>query len=93
MLYNHIEAGFKPGRLQELLKRAPRDANTREELAKLVGCSKATLDAIEKGGYEPPLQLAFKLSAALKVPLEYLMSDDAEYSGSGKSSTATPKST
>jgi DNA-binding XRE family transcriptional regulator len=76
MLYDHIASVFNPGRLQELLKRAPGDANTREKLAKLVGCSQETLNAIEKGGYEPPLQLAYKLAAAFKVPLEYLLSDE-----------------
>jgi putative transcriptional regulator len=91
MLYDHIAADFKPGRLQDLLKRAPDDANSKEKLATLVGCSKETLDAIEKGKYEPPLQLAYKLSAALRVPLEYLLSDDQEYSGSGKLLKASSK--
>lgn len=91
MLYDHIASVFKPGRLQQLLKRAPGDANSREKLARLVGCSQETLDAIAKGSYEPPLQLAYKLSAALKVPLEYLLSDDAEYRGSGKLSKASRK--
>lgn len=93
MLYDHIASVFKPGRLQQLLRRAPGDANSREKLATLVGCSQETLDAIAKGKYEPPLQLAYKLSAALKVPLEYLLSDDQEYSGSGKSLTASGKGT
>lgn len=93
MLYDHIASVFKPGRLQSLLKRAPGDANSRDKLATLVGCSKETLDAIEKGKYEPPLQLAYKLSAALKVPLEYLLSDDQEYSGSAKLSKASSKET
>ena len=84
MLYDHISSVFKPGRLSVLLKRAPGDANTRESLARLVGCPMETLDAIEKGGYEPPLQLALKLSAALQVPLEYLLSDDQSFRGSMK---------
>jgi putative transcriptional regulator len=78
MLYDHIQSVFKPGRLQELLQKAPSDAGTKEELAKLVGCSQETLDAIEKGNYQPPLQLAYKLAAAFKVPVEYLLSDDGK---------------
>jgi putative transcriptional regulator len=76
MLYDHIASFFNPNRLQELLKSAPDDANSREKLAKLVGCSLGTLNAIEKGVYEPPLQLAYKLAAAFKVPVESLFSDE-----------------
>lgn len=75
MCYDHITSVFSGTRLQELLRRAPDDANNREDLARLVGVSQETLRAIERGNYEPPLQLAYKLAAAFKVPLEHLLSD------------------
>ncbi len=43
---------------------------TQEELAKKIGVSRQTINAIEKGKYLPSLQLAFKLSLFFDVPIE-----------------------
>ncbi len=43
---------------------------TQEELAKRVGVSRQTINAIEKGKYLPTLKLAFKLSKFFGVTIE-----------------------
>ncbi len=40
---------------------------TQEELAKEVGVTRATIIAIEKGSYNPSLELAFKLAIYFKT--------------------------
>lgn len=72
MTYNHIEAFMSKSRLGELLERSEM---TRDELAKFLNISPKTIAAIEKGDYDPPLSFAYKLAAALKVPVERLFSD------------------
>lgn len=42
---------------------------TQEDLAEKVGVTRQTIIAIEKGGYVPSLELAFKISKAFKKPL------------------------
>jgi len=39
---------------------------TRQELADLVGVSRQTIVAIEKGNYSPSLELAFKLAMVFR---------------------------
>jgi putative transcriptional regulator len=72
MTYNHISSFMPKTRLKELLARS---GVTREELAKLLGASPRTLAAIEKGDYDPPLSVAYRLAAALKIPIERLYAD------------------
>ncbi len=43
---------------------------TQEELARAVGVSRQTINAIEKGKYLPSLPLAFKISAYFGVKIE-----------------------
>ena len=43
---------------------------TQEGLAKRVGVSRQTIIAIEKGTYNPSLELAFKLAHAFGVTIE-----------------------
>ncbi len=43
---------------------------TQEELAKLAGCTRQTIIAIEQNKYVPSLELAFKIARAFNVPLE-----------------------
>jgi putative transcriptional regulator len=43
---------------------------TQDELALLVGVTRQTIIAIEKGNYTPSVLLALKLSKALKVNVE-----------------------
>ncbi|HEY4537722.1 MAG TPA: helix-turn-helix transcriptional regulator [Erysipelothrix sp.] len=45
---------------------------TQQELADKVGVSRQTISAIEKGSYNPSLELAFKLSFALNTDLTTL---------------------
>ncbi len=40
---------------------------TQEQLAKAVGVTRATIIAIEGGGYNPSLELAFRLARYFKV--------------------------
>lgn len=53
---------------------------TQEELAKLVGVSRQTIIAMEKGGYTPSVQLALELARSLKTPIDNLfwLDDDSE---------------
>ena len=43
---------------------------TQAELAETIGVTRQTVIAIEKGKYSPSLEVAFKIAAALGVPLE-----------------------
>lgn len=45
---------------------------TQEELARCVNVSRQTIISIEKGSYNPSLELAFKLSRILQVTLDDL---------------------
>ena len=45
---------------------------TQEELAQQSGCTRQTINAIEKNKYSPSLELAFKLSHILKVKVDEL---------------------
>lgn len=40
---------------------------TQEELAELVGVTRQTINALEKGKYNPSLELAHKIKKALKA--------------------------
>ena len=42
---------------------------TQEELAERVGVTRQTIIAIEKGGYVPSLELAFKIALVFGKPL------------------------
>lgn len=43
---------------------------TQQQLADHVGVTRQTIVAIEKGKYSPTLELAFRISAVFRVPLE-----------------------
>ena len=45
---------------------------TQQDLARLVGVSRQTINAIETGKFDPSLSLAFKLSGVFKDPVEAL---------------------
>ncbi|MBI2445065.1 helix-turn-helix transcriptional regulator [Candidatus Micrarchaeota archaeon] len=47
-----------------------REKVTQDELAQKAGVTRQTILAIENGKYNPSLELAFKLSAIFKVPIE-----------------------
>ena len=45
---------------------------TQQELADTVGVTRATILALERGDYNPSLELAFRLSNFFKIPVEQL---------------------
>ncbi len=45
---------------------------TQEELARLVGVTRQTIIAVEKGGYEPSVRLALVLASSLAVSVDEL---------------------
>ena len=57
--------------------RAERDWS-QAELAKRLGVSRQTVNAIERGKYDPSLPLAFKMSRVLEQPIESMFYPDAD---------------
>jgi putative transcriptional regulator len=55
-----------------------RDEMTQQQLAKKVGVTRQTINALEKGKYSPSLELAFRIALVFDVPLEEVFSYDAE---------------
>ncbi|MEQ8439049.1 MAG: helix-turn-helix transcriptional regulator [Ilumatobacter fluminis] len=45
-------------------------------LADLLGVSRQTVNALEKGRYDPSLPLAFRLSRVFDAPIEQIFSPD-----------------
>jgi putative transcriptional regulator len=52
---------------------------SQEKLAHEIGVTRATVNAIEKGNYNPSLDLAFKLSMYFEKPLEEIFNIVGEY--------------
>lgn len=50
------------------------DEMTQQALAELVGVTRQTIVAIEKGNYSPSLELAFRIARVFKLPLEAVFS-------------------
>ncbi len=48
------------------------------ELAKQLGVSRQTINALETGKYDPSLPLAFKLSRLFGLPIESIFQDEAK---------------
>ena len=57
--------------------RAGRDW-TQADLADQLQVTRQTINAIEKGKYDPSLPLAFKLAALFGMPIEAIFSPDRE---------------
>lgn len=57
--------------------RAERDW-TQADLADQLQVTRQTINAIEKGKYDPSLPLAFKLAALFGMPIETIFSPDGE---------------
>lgn len=53
------------------------DEMTQKYLADLVGVSRQTIVAIEKGKYSPSLELAFRISFIFKTPIQDVFSYDS----------------
>jgi len=49
---------------------------TQADLAKELGVSRQTINAIEVGKYDPSLPLAFKLSRLFSMPIEDIFHDE-----------------
>ena len=51
---------------------------TQDQLAKEIGVTRATIVAIEGGGYNPSLELAFRLARYFKIDLNAVFSVEEE---------------
>ena len=51
---------------------------TQEQLAKMVGVTRQTIIAIEKGRYDPSLRLAFRLARVFGVKIEELFQPEED---------------
>ncbi len=49
---------------------------TQEELANKLGVTRATMNAIEKGRYDPSLKLAFKIARFFEVTIETIFTEE-----------------
>lgn len=56
--------------------RAERDW-TQAQLAEALDVSRQTINAIEKGKFDPSLPLAFKVSRLFALPIEQIFEDEA----------------
>jgi putative transcriptional regulator len=61
-------------------------------LADLVGVSRQTVNALEKGRYDPSLPLAFRLSHVFSAPIEHLFTPDADDLGTLATTAASAPS-
>lgn len=52
------------------LARVKADDITQQQLADLVGCSRQTINSIEKGKFNPSIELVLKLCKSLRQPVE-----------------------
>lgn len=50
---------------------------TQQELAKRIGVTRQTVNAIELGKYSPSLEVAFRIAAVFGVPLEEVFQFEA----------------
>ena len=50
------------------------DQMTQQDLAKAVGVTRQTINAIEAAKYSPTLEVAFKIAAVFNVPLDRVFS-------------------
>jgi putative transcriptional regulator len=59
-------------RITNRIRRLRFDHNemTQDELAKMAGCTRQTIIALEQGKYVPSIELAFRIARAFGVPLE-----------------------
>lgn len=55
--------------------RAERDL-TQADLAHILSVSRQTINAIEKGKFDPSLPLAFKMSKLFELPIEAIFEND-----------------
>ena len=52
---------------------------SQEKLATKIGVTRATVNAVEKGNYNPSLDLAFRISVFFEKPIEEIFKIEGEY--------------
>ena len=57
---------------------------TQQALADKIGVTRQTVNAIELGKYSPSLEVAFRIAAVFRVPLDQVFQYDGVRSGSEK---------
>ena len=57
---------------------------TQQELADKIGVTRQTVNAIELGKYSPSLEVAFRIAAVFRVPLDQVFQYDGDRTGSEK---------
>lgn len=53
-----------------------RDRLTQAQLAAALDVSRQTVNALEKGKYDPSLPLAFRISRVFRLPIEDIFTDE-----------------
>lgn len=54
------------------LARVRNEDITQQDLANIVGCSRQTISSVEKGKFNPSIELVLKISKALNTPVDEL---------------------
>ncbi len=69
-----------PSRIKNNIRtlRFMNDEMSQKELAKRVGVTRQTINAIESAKYSPTLELAFQIAQVFNCPLEEVFSYDAD---------------
>ena len=57
---------------------------TQQELADRIGVTRQTVNAIELGKYSPSLEVAFRIAAVFRVPLDQVFQYDRDRTASEK---------
>ena len=66
---------------------------SQSHLADLLGVSRQTVNALEKGRYDPSLPLAFRLSHVFSAPIEDLFTPSADDLGTVATTATSASST
>ena len=64
--------------------RFDRKEMTQQELADKIGVTRQTVNAIELGKYSPSLEVAFRIAAVFRVPLDQVFQYDGARTASEK---------
>ena len=73
-------------RLRNTIRRLRFDRGemTQQELADKIGVTRQTVNAIELSSYSPSLEVAFRIAAVFRVPLDQVFQYDGDRSASEK---------
>lgn len=68
------------GRIENQIRRLrfETDEMTQQELAELIGVTRQTVVAIEKGKYAPSLEVAFRIATLFELPVDEVFQYDPE---------------